>query len=128
MSAHRAPDLEPGELDVDRLLSAAAPVAPPVGFRDSVIRRLRDERRAPYEWPLTLALGLPSLGYLAWAVTVGGADLMGSLANLLATAAGSGTDAYFAVDGLLILAAALFGLSSLIGTHALVTPAADSGR
>lgn len=128
MSGHRAPDLEPGELDVDRLLSAAAPVAPPVGFRDLVMRRLRQEERAPYEWPLALALGLPSLGYLAWALAMGGADLTGSLANLLATAAGSGGDAYFAVDGLLILAAALFGLSSLIGTHALVTPAAENGR
>jgi len=41
---------------VDRVLAAVPPVAPPIGFRDAVLRRIRAERRSPYEWPMALVL------------------------------------------------------------------------
>ena len=43
-------DLAPEERDLDALLSAARPVALPVGFRDSVLSRIRSDRRVAWEW------------------------------------------------------------------------------
>jgi hypothetical protein len=127
MNGHRPPDLAPEERGIDRVLAAVPPVAPPFGFRDAVMKRIRGERRSPYEWPIALALAVPSLAYVVWAVGTGGADLALAVENMF-TLAGTEEEAFFAVDGLLVLAFALLGLGSLVGTHALVTPAGDAKR
>jgi len=126
MSGHRPPDLMPEERGIDRVLAAVPPVAPPIGFRDAVMKRVRGERRSPYEWPIALALALPSLAYVVWAVASGGADLALAIESVLTLAAGTEETAFFAVDGLLVLAFALLGLGSLVGTHALITPTGDA--
>lgn len=118
----------PQERGIDRVLAAVPPVAPPLGFRDAVMKRIRGERRSPYEWPVALALALPSLAYVAWAVATGGADLTLALENIFTLASGTGEEAFFAVDGLLVLAFALLGIGALVGSHALVTPAEEPGR
>ncbi len=128
MSGHRPSDLGPEERGIDRVLAAVPPVAPPLGFRDAVMKRIRGERRSPYEWPIALALAVPSLAYVVWAVGTNGADLALAVENVFTLAAGTGETAFFAVDGLLVLAFALLGLGSLVGTHALVTPAGDAKR
>jgi hypothetical protein len=128
VSGHRATDLEPGERGVDRVLGAVPPVAPPLGFRDAVLRRIGAERRSPYEWPIALALAVPSLAYLVWAVALNGADIALAIENVLALAGGTSEAAFFAVDGLLVLAFALLGIGALVGTHALVTPAEQARR
>lgn len=128
MSEYRPPDLMPQERGIDRVLAAVPPVAPPLGFRDAVMKRIRGERRSPYEWPIALALALPSLAYVVWAVATGGADLTLALENIFTLASGTGEEAFFAVDGLLVLAFALLGIGALVGSHALVTPAEEPGR
>lgn len=128
MTGHRPADLGPEERDVDRLLAAVPPVAPPFGFRDAVLRRIRAERRSPYELPIALALALPSLAYLVWAVGLNGSDIAAAIENVFVLAAGTGEEAFFFVDGLLVLAFALLGVGALVGSHALVTPAEDAGR
>lgn len=128
MTGHRPPDLAPEERDVDRLLAAVPPVAPPLGFRDAVLRRIGAERRSPYEWPIALALALPSLAYLVWAVGLNGSDIAVAIENVFALAAGTDEEAFFFVDGLLVLAFALLGVGALVGSHALVTPAEDASR
>jgi hypothetical protein len=116
------PDLEPEERSVDRLLAGVTPVAPPIGFRDAVMRRIGASRRAPYEWPLAAALALPSLAFIAWSLAVEGVDMALALENTLALAAGTQQQAFFSVDGLLVLAFALLGIGALVGSHALVSP------
>ena len=113
---------------MDRVLAAVPPVAPPIGFRDAVLRRIRAERRSPYEWPMALALALPSLAYLVWTVGLNGADIAVAIENVFALAAGTEGQAFFSVDGLLVLAFALLGVGALLGTHALITPAEEAGR
>ncbi|OGO70947.1 MAG: hypothetical protein A3H36_05620 [Chloroflexi bacterium RIFCSPLOWO2_02_FULL_71_16] len=113
---------------MDRVLAAVPPVAPPIGFRDAVLRRIRAERRSPYEWPMALALALPSLAYLFWTVGLNGSDIAVAIENVFALAAGTEGQAFFSVDGLLVLAFALLGVGALLGTHALITPAEEAGR
>lgn len=128
MTGHRPTDLGAEERRVDRVLAAVPPVAPPVGFRDAVMARIRAEHRSPYEWPIAIALVLPSLAYVVWAIATGGAELTLALENIFTLASGAGDEAFFAVDGLLVLAFALLGIGALVGSHALVTPAEDTGR
>lgn len=128
MTGHRPDDLAPEERDVDRVLAAVPPAAPPIGFRDAVLRRIGADLRSPYEWPIAVALALPSLAYLIWAVALNGADIALAIENVFALAAGTGEEAFFAVDGLLVLAFALLGVGALVGSHALVTPAEELQR
>jgi hypothetical protein len=128
MNGHRPSDLAPEERGIDRVLAAVPPVAPPIGFRDAVLRRIGAERRSPYEWPVALALVLPSLAYLVWAIGLNGADIALAVQNVFALAAGEGEQAFFAVDGLLILAFAVLGIGALLGSHALVSPEETSAR
>jgi len=108
--------------------TSATPVAPPLGFREAVMARIRAEHRSPYEWPVALALVLPSLAYVVWAIGQGGADIAVALDGMFTLAAGTGDEAFFAVDGLLVLAFALLGIGALVGSHALMTPAEEPGR
>lgn len=128
MTGHRPADLGVEERAVDRVLAAVPPVAPPLGFREAVMARIRAEHRSPYEWPIALALVLPSLAYVVWAIATGGADLTLALEHIFTLASGTGEEAFFAVDGLLVLAFALLGIGALVGSHALVTPAEDAAR
>lgn len=120
MTGHRAADLDPQERGVDRVLSAATPVPPPLGFRDAVMRRIGAGERAPYEWPLAAALALPSLAFIAWSLAVEGVDMAVALENVFALATGTQQQAFFFVDGLLVLAFAFLGIGALVGSHALV--------
>lgn len=128
MSGHRPGDLEIAERAIDRVLAAVPPVAPPLGFRDAVMKRIGAEHRSPYEWPIALALALPSLAYVVWSLGQGGADIALAVENMFTLAAGAEEQAFFAVDGLLVLAFALLGIGALVGSHALVTPAEDAVR
>ena len=128
MTGRRPADLGAEERAVDRVLAAVPPVAPPLGFREAVMARIRAEHRSPYEWPVALALVLPSLAYVVWAIGQGGADIAVALDGMFTLAAGTGDEAFFAVDGLLVLAFALLGIGALVGSHALVTPADEPGR
>jgi hypothetical protein len=128
MTGHRPADLEPAERAVDRVLAAVPPAVPPLGFREAVMKRIGAEHRSPYEWPIAFALVLPSVAYVVWAIATGGADLTLALENIFTLASGTGEEAFFAVDGLLVLAFALLGIGALVGSHALVTPAEDPAR
>ncbi len=115
----RAPDLAPDERALDRVLSAAVPVAPPIGFRDSVMRRVRAERpRTTWEWIVATALALPSLAYLAWELAANGSDFVDGLSNAFAAAQGTQAEEFFFVDGLVVLAVALIGVASVVAAHA----------
>lgn len=128
MSGHRPADLGTEERAVDRVLAAVPPVAPPLGSLERVMARIRAEDRSPYAWPIAAALVLPSLAYVVWAIATGGAELSLALENIFTLASGTGEAAFFAVDGLLVLAFALLGIGALVGSHALVTPAEDTVR
>lgn len=122
----RLPDLDPAELAVDRLLSAVTPQAPPLGFRDAVMRGVLAERRqSAWEWIVVAAFALPSLAFLAWAAAVYGGDFAAGLNGVFAAAAGETTEVFFFVDGLVVLAVALCGLAGAVAAHALLaaTPA-----
>lgn len=128
MTGRRPADLAPEEHAIDRVLAALPPVVPPLGFREAVMTRIRAEHRSPYEWPIAAALVVPSLAYVVWAIATGGAELTAALENIFTLASGTGEDAFFAVDGLLVLAFALLGIGALVGSHALVTPSEDAAR
>lgn len=114
-------DLAPEERHVDALLRAVLPVAPPIGFRDAVMRRITaDERRTAWEWIVATALALPSLLFLVWELTAYGADLGEAIDNAMDAAEQSPAQAFFFVDGTVVLAVALLGLASIVATHALL--------
>ena len=124
-----APDLDMDERSLDRVLAAAIPVAPPIGFRDEVMRRVRAERpRAFGEWIVAAALALPSLAYLAWQLSANGSDFVDGLSNAFAAAAqGAGAEEFFFVDGLVVLAVALIGVASIVAAHAALSPVGGAG-
>lgn len=116
-------DLEHDELDLHALLSAAKPAPLPIGFRDSVMSRIRNDG-APtrWEWVFAAILALPSLAYLLWGLTAHGAELGASISAILVEAQGldaaSGADVV--VDGLAIVSLALVGLGSAVAAHAML--------
>lgn len=114
----RPSDVEPLERDVHRLLSAVPPTAPPVGFRDEVMRRIGREARSPLEAIVAVALALPSLAFLIWTAAAHGADVVAALEGAFST---TGTEAgvTFYVDGLVVLAAGALAAAALLGTHAI---------
>lgn len=114
-------DFDPDERELHRLLASVAPVAPPVGFRDRVLERIRDERRVVWEWVVAALLALPSVVFLARQALVHGEDFALALANIVTAASAETSDAFFFVDGLTILAIALLGVASAFAAHALVT-------
>lgn len=120
----RPPDLDPDEVAVDRLLAAVPRVPPPLGFRDAVMRRIARRHAPLYEWAFVAALSIPSLAFLGWELALGGLDFAVAMENLFVAATGTGDQAFFFVDGLVVLAAALLGAAGLVGTHAIVTEGA----
>ncbi len=121
----RRHDLETAELTTDRLLSAIPPEALPLGFRDAVMRRISGERRPTWEWVVALTLALPSAAFLAREAAVHADDFTTALNNVALVASGQTSEAFFFVDGLMVLAVALVGTASLIAAHALLS---NTGR
>lgn len=113
------PDLEPGERDLHRLLASVPPQPLPMGFRDLVMSRLRSERRVAWEWIVALVLGIPNLVFLAYQVAAHGQDFAQAITNVFTAASTDTADAFFFVDGLTVVALALFGISCAFAAHAL---------
>lgn len=126
---HGTPDLAPEELSLDRVLAAAAPVAPPIGFRDAVMRQVGAERpRAMWEWVVAAALALPSLAYLVWDLAANGSDFIDGLSNAFLAAQGAQAEEFFFVDGLVVIAVALIGVASVVAAHASLGGAGAHGQ
>lgn len=116
-------DLEPDELAVHRLLSAVKPEPLPIGFRDAVMRQVRDQGApAAWEWLVAAAFALPGLAYLGWRLAANGAELLASLSSIVTAAAGIdvGGGADVAIDGLAIMSFALVGVASVLAAHAML--------
>jgi hypothetical protein len=116
-------DLERDELDIHQLLSAAKPAPLPLGFRDTVMSRIRsDGAPTRWEWIFAAVLALPSLAYLVWGLTAHGSELAASISAILVAAQGldqtSGADVV--VDGLAIVSLALVGIGSAVAAHAML--------
>jgi len=118
-------DLEPDELQLHRLLAAAPPEALPVGFRDSIMSRLRSPR---VTWELIVALlfAIPSLAFLVRQVLVHGEDFARAIGNVMTAASSETTDAFFFVDGLTVIALALLGVACAFAAHALLVSGTGS--
>jgi len=117
-------DLQADEREIHELLSAVRPAAVPVGFREAVMREVRNDRPATrWEWVFAAALALPSLAYLAWGLLSHGAELGVSLNAILVAAQGldQTTGADIVVDGLSIISLALVAVGSAIAAHAMLT-------
>ena len=116
-------DLDHDELAVHRLLSAVRPEPLPIGFRDSVMRQVRnDGAPAAWEWLVAAAFAVPGLAYLAWRLAANGGELATSLSSILSAAAGIdlGGGADVAIDGLAIMSFALVGVASILAAHAML--------
>ena len=116
-------DLDHDELAVHRLLSAVRPEPLPIGFRDSVMRQVRnDGAPAAWEWLVAAAFAVPGLAYLAWRLAANGGELASSLSSILSAAAGIdlGGSADVAIDGLAIMSFALVGVASILAAHAML--------
>jgi hypothetical protein len=120
-------DLEPEERDLHVVLSVIPPQAPPVGFRDAVMRRVV-ERRVGWEWLIAALLALPSLAYLARQIADSGEELGAALVNVVSTASSGAANASFFVDGLTVLAVALVGVACVFAAHALLAGAPRTRR
>lgn len=112
-------DIDPDERDLHLVLSAVPPRAPPVGFRDRVMRRVV-ERRVGWELLVAALLALPSLAFLARQIAESGGDFAAALVNVLGAATSDTANASFFIDGLTVLAVALVGVACVLGAHALI--------
>lgn len=117
------PDLEPAERGVHRALASAPPRPLPFGFRDAVMTRVRRERRVTWEWIVAVVLALPNLAFLARQVAVHGQDFAQAIGNIVSATSAETSEAFFAVDGLTIVALALLGISCALAAHALANSA-----
>lgn len=115
-------DLEPEERTVHSVLSAVPPTAPPLGFRDAVMRRV-SHRQVGWEWLVSALLVLPSLAFLARQMTESGADFAAAVTNVLAAASTDVASVAFFIDGLTVLAFALVGVGCVVAAHALIAGA-----
>lgn len=116
-------DLDQEELAIHRLLSAVKPEPLPIGFRDSVMRQVRNEGApAVWEWLVAAAFALPGLAYLAWRLAASGGEMVTSLSSILTAAAGMDLtgSADVAIDGLAIMSVALVGVASVLAAHAML--------
>jgi hypothetical protein len=120
-------DLEPEERDLHLVLSTLPPQAPPVGFRDAVMRRVV-ERRVGWELLVAALLALPSLAFLARQVAESGEDFSAALVNILSAASSPTANASFFIDGLTVLAVALVGVACVLAAHALFASAPGPRR
>ena len=112
-------DLEPDERDLHLVLSAVPPKALPVGFRDTVMRRVV-ERRVGWELLVAALLALPSLAFLARQIAESGEDFAAALVNIMSAASSETASASFFIDGLTVLAVALVGVACVLAAHALI--------
>ena len=116
-------DLDQDELALHRLLSAVKPEPLPIGFRDSVMRRVGNEGApAVWEWLVAAAFAVPGLAYLAWRLAANGGEMATSLSSILTAAAGIDLtgSADVAIDGLAIMSFALVGVASVLAAHAML--------
>jgi hypothetical protein len=116
-------DLDSDELEIHQLLSAAKPAPLPIGFRDGVMERVRNDGPATrWEWIFAAVLALPSLAYLVWGLVAHGAELGASLSAILVAAQGldQTTRADVVIDGLAIISLALLGIGSAVAAHAML--------
>jgi hypothetical protein len=116
-------DLGPDELAIHRLLSAVRPAPLPIGFRDAVMRQVREDGAATrWEWVFSAILAIPSLAYLALRIGSSGAELGASISAILVAAQGldAAAGATFAVDGLAVVSLALLGMGSAVAAHAML--------
>lgn len=116
-------DLDPDELQIHRLLGAARPEPLPIGFRDAVMQRVRnDGTPSRWEWIFAGILAIPSFGYLALRALSSGQELGASISAILVAAQGleatSGADVV--VDGLAVISLALVGIGSAVAAHAML--------
>lgn len=111
-------NLDPDEIALDAMLSRVRPAAPPLGLRDRVMARLQ-ERRVLWEWLVAALFAVPSLVYLVRLVIVHGEDFVAAIGNVMTAASSQTSDAFFFVDGLTVLALALFGIACAVAAHAL---------
>jgi len=119
----RPSDLEDAERLVQRLLSAIPPRALPLGFRDEVMRQVTARTTLTWEWIAAAVLAVPSLAFLIFQVVDRADEVGAALNNIVAAAASDSSDAFFFVDGTVVLALAILGVASLIAAHAaLVRP------
>ncbi|MEP6694187.1 MAG: hypothetical protein ABJB39_06050 [Chloroflexota bacterium] len=127
MKQHGLSDLEPDERDLHAVLSAVPPQAPPIGFRDAVMRRVV-ERHVGWEWVVAAMLALPSLAFLARQLAESGQDFVAALVNVLGATSADTTNASFFIDGLTVLAVALVGVACVLAAHALIASAPQRRR
>ena len=120
-------DLEPEELALHQVLSGVPPQAPPVGFRDAVMRRVV-ERRVGWEWLVAALLALPSLAFLARQIVESGEDFAAAFAGVISAATSESSNASFFIDGLTVLAVALVGVACVFAAHALIASAPAGHR
>ena len=120
-------DLEPEEHALHSVLSTVPPIAPPLGFRDAVMRRV-SHRQVGWEWLVSALLVLPSLAFLARQIAESGADFAAAVANVLTAASSDVASAAFFIDGLTVLALALVGVGCVVAAHALIAGAPRSRR
>ena len=113
-------DLDPAERELDDVLSSARPVALPLGFRDALMSRFRNDRRVTWEWIVAALFALPSVAYLARLIATHGDDITAAIGNVVATASAGTNDAFFFVDGVTVIAIALLGIACAVAAHALV--------
>ena len=111
-------DHDPDEDELDAIFARLRPTPAPVGFRDRVMARL-SERRVLWEWLVAALFAAPSLVYLARLVIVHGEDFIAAIGNVMTAASSQTSDAIFFVDGLTVLALALFGMACAVAAHAL---------
>jgi hypothetical protein len=113
------PDLEPNEQDLHRVLASVPPQPLPLGFRDTVMSRLRGDRRVMWEWIVAVVIAVPNLLFLARQLAMHGDDFTQAIGNVLTAASADTTDAFFFVDGLTVVALALIGIACAVAAHAL---------
>ena len=123
MSRYTPSDLEPAERAVHQLLAAVRPQALPLGFRDAVMRRVSARDAGTWEWIVAGVLALPSVAFLFYQIATHGDEFTTALNNVMTAASAESADAFFFIDGTMVLALVVLGVASLIAAHAsIVTP------
>jgi len=118
VSRYAPSDLEPAERAIHQVLSAVAPQALPLGFRDAVMRRVAAREGVAWEWIVAGVLALPSVAFLVYQVVTHGDEFTTALNNVMTAASPESADAFFFVDGTTVLALAILGIASLMAAHA----------
>jgi hypothetical protein len=123
VSRYTPSDLEPAERSVHQLLAAVPPQALPLGFRDAVMRRVSAREAGTWEWIVASVLALPSVAFLIYQIATHGEEFTTALNNVMTAASAESADAFFFIDGAMVLALVILGVASLIAAHAsIVTP------